>query len=606
MGSADNGESTAAKEVMVKRKKCAGVRVVGGRVYDSENGTTCHQCRQKTRDLAAECKNMKKDRQCTMKICEKCLLNRYGEKLEKVAEQLDWHCPKCRGICNCSFCMKKKGHKPTGILAHTAKATGFSSVSAMLEVQGPDNVSRVKDYMGKLTSPKKIIIPDEGQAAVAPSKKGKENSCGTTLNYEVLPKTSEEKKHKKAIKDNAGSEQSVPPQNVPEGDAKIGHEAIPLSEENSTEVISKSTFDLDVEEKIKRKREDNSLKDGVVRHSMKHEDQSGHLDVTLPQGSQLTKVAGVDLSPEDVGNALQFLEFCATFGEIIGILKGQPECVLRDIMGGRGNRCGKYSSAVQFHIKLLSLLQEDLGEESLLSPTEGKDSWLNALKSCLSESECYLNDIVERIVKGNERYGMLDCSQKLKLLTFLCDEAICTAKVRNWIDDQSSRFDEKQKEAKEKYAVAKEKEKKVKQKLQDQVVKALNEKNGTSLTMSKHESIISKIKAEASKAHAATTEALCLVPKRKERSAAVRTESIVCDTSGSVYWRLKGYDNSLMLLQVCDSEDQVTFSEKWFSLNSEEGKVIETYLPLLRMKRRRRCKDADAPKVELADMDFDS
>jgi hypothetical protein len=30
---------------------------------------------------------------------------RYGEKAEDVALLDDWQCPKCRGICNCSFCM---------------------------------------------------------------------------------------------------------------------------------------------------------------------------------------------------------------------------------------------------------------------------------------------------------------------------------------------------------------------------------------------------------------------------------------------------------------------------------------------------------------------
>lgn len=148
----------------------AGVRVIGGRIYDSENGKTCHQvncsigfsllpfdfqlfgleirasrisnlgsiylqCRQKTRDFVASCKNLKKDNVCTIRFCHKCLLNRldfgnlflfifrinfvslwsddeidigsgnrYGEKAEEV-ELLDtWNCPKCRGECNCSFC----------------------------------------------------------------------------------------------------------------------------------------------------------------------------------------------------------------------------------------------------------------------------------------------------------------------------------------------------------------------------------------------------------------------------------------------------------------------------------------------------------------------
>lgn len=40
-----NKESKEAKKVdsQAKRSKAPGVRVVGGRIYDSENGKTCHQ-----------------------------------------------------------------------------------------------------------------------------------------------------------------------------------------------------------------------------------------------------------------------------------------------------------------------------------------------------------------------------------------------------------------------------------------------------------------------------------------------------------------------------------------------------------------------------------
>ncbi|KAK8518597.1 hypothetical protein V6N13_018119 [Hibiscus sabdariffa] len=61
--------------------------------------------------------------------------NRYGEKAEEVALLNDWNCPKCRGICNCSFCMKKRGHQPTGRLVHAAKANGFASFSDMLHLK---------------------------------------------------------------------------------------------------------------------------------------------------------------------------------------------------------------------------------------------------------------------------------------------------------------------------------------------------------------------------------------------------------------------------------------------------------------------------------------
>lgn len=45
-----------------------------------------------------------------------------------------------------------------------------------------------------------------------------------------------------------------------------------------------------------------------------------HKDVQVPErpmplGTELNAVAGIDVSAEDVGNALQFLEFCAAFGK---------------------------------------------------------------------------------------------------------------------------------------------------------------------------------------------------------------------------------------------------------------------------------------------------
>ena len=42
-------------------------RPQGGRVYDSENGTTCHQCRQKTIETKAKCTK------CTLYFCPKCV-----------------------------------------------------------------------------------------------------------------------------------------------------------------------------------------------------------------------------------------------------------------------------------------------------------------------------------------------------------------------------------------------------------------------------------------------------------------------------------------------------------------------------------------------------
>ena len=50
---------------------------------------------------------------------------------------------------------KKRGHQPTGILVHTAKATGFSSVSEMLLLNGSENLGSERS------------VPDEGTSLIA-------------------------------------------------------------------------------------------------------------------------------------------------------------------------------------------------------------------------------------------------------------------------------------------------------------------------------------------------------------------------------------------------------------------------------------------------------
>ncbi|XP_035837482.1 uncharacterized protein LOC118485463 [Helianthus annuus] len=98
-------------------------------------------------------------------------------------------------------------------------------------------------------------------------------------------------------------------------------------------------------------------------------------------------------------------------------------------------------------------------------------------------------------------YDNLESSMKLKLLVFLCDEGLGTEKIRNWIDDQNVKYVENRKEAKEKHSVAKDKEKTIKQKMQDDIAKAIIAKEGVPLTLAKHDAIVSKIKNKAAEAH---------------------------------------------------------------------------------------------------------
>ncbi|CAL1530758.1 unnamed protein product [Lymnaea stagnalis] len=105
--------------------------VVSDKRYDSILGTSCHQCRQKTNDMKTICRSP----DCVGirgQFCGPCLRNRYGEDAKVALKDSDWICPPCRGICNCSFCRKKKGRASTGILIHVARENGYSDVNSYL------------------------------------------------------------------------------------------------------------------------------------------------------------------------------------------------------------------------------------------------------------------------------------------------------------------------------------------------------------------------------------------------------------------------------------------------------------------------------------------
>ena len=107
------------------------------KVYDRARGTTCHQCRQKTLDTKTLCHN-KNCRGVRGQFCGPCLLNRYGEDLRESLVDSTWVCPPCRKICNCSFCMPKRGKAPTGIMIHLAREAGFDNVHEFLDKRAYD------------------------------------------------------------------------------------------------------------------------------------------------------------------------------------------------------------------------------------------------------------------------------------------------------------------------------------------------------------------------------------------------------------------------------------------------------------------------------------
>ncbi|KAI3467962.1 hypothetical protein Pfo_024625 [Paulownia fortunei] len=100
------------------------------RLYDSVNGTTCHQCRQKTIGLRTECNLCHHPHG---RLCGNCLyISKYGENLLEAKENGSWSCPVCRGICNCSRCREHKGWPPTDHLHNQAWKLGFKSVAHYL------------------------------------------------------------------------------------------------------------------------------------------------------------------------------------------------------------------------------------------------------------------------------------------------------------------------------------------------------------------------------------------------------------------------------------------------------------------------------------------
>ncbi|XP_045153845.1 cell division cycle-associated protein 7 [Echinops telfairi] len=102
------------------------------KIYNRSLGSTCHQCRQKTIDTKTNCRNP----ECwgvRGQFCGPCLRNRYGEEVKDALLDPNWHCPPCRGICNCSFCRQRDGRCATGVLVYLAKYHGFGNVHDYLK-----------------------------------------------------------------------------------------------------------------------------------------------------------------------------------------------------------------------------------------------------------------------------------------------------------------------------------------------------------------------------------------------------------------------------------------------------------------------------------------
>ncbi|TPX78684.1 hypothetical protein CcCBS67573_g00068 [Chytriomyces confervae] len=133
----------------------------GGRIYDSVNGTSCHQCRQKTLDPKVKCTNMITYRNpdgtevralCPLMMDDQCLEGRYGETVAA---------------------MVAKGKQPTGQLKQTALQLGYKSVSDMLVKTGK---------LGGAGGRKKDTARDSLAATNTDKKEGNESAADRVEN----------------------------------------------------------------------------------------------------------------------------------------------------------------------------------------------------------------------------------------------------------------------------------------------------------------------------------------------------------------------------------------------------------------------------------------
>uniref|UniRef100_A0A2S2QEA0 Cell division cycle-associated 7-like protein n=1 Tax=Sipha flava TaxID=143950 RepID=A0A2S2QEA0_9HEMI len=224
-----------------------------GKQY-SANGTTCHQCRQKTLDQKSYCR-YKKCRGVRGMFCGFCLGNRYGENVAEVLLNEKWACPPCRGYCNCSICRRKNGRNPTGQLAPIASAQGYKSVRHLLNnlegEESENNISsdsEIEDEKNEKEDISKINCNEENKHDISKGSDDKDNE-------QDISKSNSEKENKpdiSKVSDDKENEQDISKGNSEnESDFMIKNRDIVIDEQseltNGTENSNKKTVNINSE-----------------------------------------------------------------------------------------------------------------------------------------------------------------------------------------------------------------------------------------------------------------------------------------------------------------------------------------------------------------------
>ncbi|CAL0321680.1 unnamed protein product [Lupinus luteus] len=538
---------------------------------DSARGKTCHQCRHKITCLAASCKNLKENgKACPLNFCQKCLLNRYEGEAQTVEPLSRWICPKCRGKCSCSCCMGKQGLKPIGRLVKKGKALGSNSVEDMAL-----GSKSVEDMALGSKSVEDMALGSKSVEDMALGSKSVEDMTLGSKSVEDMALGS------KSVENMALGSNSVE-------DMTLGSKSVEDMALGSKSVENMALGSNSVEDMLDNINnvavlpmdEAPSEKEPAVVLSEREKIE----EVPFPSGTLLTDIVDIEFSPEDVGSVFQFLEFCRVFGKVLEVKDGEAGAILREIVHKQRLRQGENSLAIQFHVRLLTMIMNDSGIRSpSLFTTNGENSWLKSLHDLISGSLVLKVFPLDWIQEGNDGYYSLDVSKKLNLLNFLCEEALGTEKLRGFLHEQNVIFCEAIKAEKSKVAAAKEKEKCLKRKLEDEMSKT----DILIASNSEHEALLSQIKSEKAQAHAEFLEAKEKIPKGKHSSDAMRINPVFLDDSGPKFWKLESYaaECAVLLQDIKVQDDGTAAEEKWFVYDSEKQNEIEKYISSRKARR---------------------
>ncbi|VAI84744.1 unnamed protein product [Triticum turgidum subsp. durum] len=190
-----------------------------------------------------------------------------------------------------------------------------------------------------------------------------------------------------------------------------------------------------------------------------------------------------------LGLHFSFMNSAAHLQRVLKIRKGQPEKILQVITGG--GRIGREVPSVvaDLHISLLSVIQEDR-EENPSDYSRNGDAWIIDTGKYISESTVISKELpLDCLSQGVLGYKKLSPSLKLHVLNFLCDEALSTTTLKNWVLKQHESATERKVAAREKFRAVKEKEKELKEKLTIKMAKPRFLRNGAEIN-----SLVSQIK----------------------------------------------------------------------------------------------------------------